>query len=296
VLADARQLVGDRSDAVVHTSGISGDHFLQLGFYDEAIVELQRVIDVLLAAPGSIPADRPYWLVLALCAAGRDEEARRALEVARQLPDGLRWHGSKVILAGAEAVVGGDDAAVDPAIKMATGRMPYELALLRVVAAATLGGRNRARWLREALDLYETHGGNVAIDRVRGLLRDAGAALPRRRRTELVPPALIAFGVTTREAEVAGPIEQGLSNAAIAEKLYVSVRTVESHVSSLLSKLGVRPGRSSPRSPANRARRMHGPPVRSHRAAMPRPRGHPSHAKSRGVSWSAGMMPSRPAW
>ena len=54
-----------------------------------------------------------------------------------------------------------------------------------------------------------------------------------------MPPHLIAFGVTAREAEVLGLIDQGLSNAAIAEKLYVSVRTVESHVSSLLSKLGV---------------------------------------------------------
>jgi DNA-binding NarL/FixJ family response regulator len=34
-------------------------------------------------------------------------------------------------------------------------------------------------------------------------------------------------------------VEEGLPNAAIAEKLYVSVRIVESHVSSLLSKLAV---------------------------------------------------------
>jgi len=110
---------------------------------------------------------------------------------------------------------------------------------LRVLAAEILRGPSRVRWLREALDAYEAHDGNLAVDRVRGLLRDAGATVPRRRRKDLVPPHLIAFGVTAREAEVLGLIDQGLSNAAIAEKLYVSVRTVESHVSSLLSKLGV---------------------------------------------------------
>ena len=142
-------------------------------------------------------------------------------------------------LAVAEAVLGGDEAAVDAAIASAPARMPFGIALLRVLAAEILRGPARIRWLREALDLYEAHDGNLAVDRVRGLLREAGAAVPRRRRKELVPADLIPFGVTAREAEVFGLVEEGLSNAAIGEKLYVSVRTVESHVSSLLAKLGV---------------------------------------------------------
>ncbi len=239
MLAEARKLGGDSSDAVVHASAIAGDHYLHLGRYDQAIVELQRVTNVLSAEPGSVPADSPYWLVLALCAAGRDEEAADALDVARQLPDGLRWHGSKVVLAVAEAVLAGDEAAADAAIRSASGRMPFDLALLRVIAAEILGGALRVRWLREALDLYEAHNGNLAIDRVRGLLREAGAAVPRRRRKDLVPRHLIAYGVTVREAEVLALVEEQMSNAAIAENLYISVRTVESHVSSLLSKLGV---------------------------------------------------------
>ncbi len=44
--------------------------------------------------------------------------------------------------------------------------------------------------------------------------------------------------ITRREAEVLRAIRQRLSNAEIAERLYVSERTVESHVSSLLRKLG----------------------------------------------------------
>jgi DNA-binding CsgD family transcriptional regulator/tetratricopeptide (TPR) repeat protein len=239
MLAEARELGSGTTDAVLYTSAISGDHYLQLGQYDRAIVELRRVTELVSAEPGGIPVDSPYWLVLALRAAGRDEEARDALDVASHLPDTQRWYSSRVTLAVAEAVLAGDAEAADHAVRSATGRMPFDLALLRVLAAEILGGPYRVRWLREALDLYEAHDGNLAVDRVRGLLRDAGAPVPRRRRKGLVPPDLIGLGVTPREAEVLALIEDGSSNAAIAAKLYLSVRTVESHVSSLLSKLGV---------------------------------------------------------
>jgi DNA-binding NarL/FixJ family response regulator len=65
-----------------------------------------------------------------------------------------------------------------------------------------------------------------------------------------VPPHLIAFGVTAREAEILALVEEGLSNASIADQLYVSVRTVESHVSSLLAKLSVTSRQELPRAAA----------------------------------------------
>ena len=53
---------------------------------------------------------------------------------------------------------------------------------------------------------------------------------------------LAAAGVTAREAEVLAVIGGRLTNQEIAERLCISVRTVESHVSALLRKLMV-PGR-----------------------------------------------------
>jgi DNA-binding CsgD family transcriptional regulator len=52
-----------------------------------------------------------------------------------------------------------------------------------------------------------------------------------------VPASLRRAGVTAREAEVLDALSARMTNAEIAERLVISVRTVESHVSALLAKL-----------------------------------------------------------
>jgi hypothetical protein len=72
--------------------------------------------------------------------------------------------------------------------------------------------------------------------------------VPRARRSAAaaVPDPLRACGVTRREADILALLAAGLTNADIAARLYLSVRTVESHVSSLLAKLGARIEPTSP--------------------------------------------------
>jgi predicted ATPase/class 3 adenylate cyclase len=55
----------------------------------------------------------------------------------------------------------------------------------------------------------------------------------------LMADPLAASGVTRKETEVLAGLVEQLSNAEIAARMYVSERTVETHVSSLLRKLGV---------------------------------------------------------
>jgi DNA-binding CsgD family transcriptional regulator len=73
--------------------------------------------------------------------------------------------------------------------------------------------------------------------------------------------------VTAREAEVLALLGRHLTNAQIAEALFISVRTVESHVSSLLRKLDVPDRRSLARYHDAAA----GVPARSCRSSLPAP-------------------------
>src|SRR5437762_13495523 len=57
-------------------------------------------------------------------------------------------------------------------------------------------------------------------------------------KAEMMPDSLRAAGVTRRELETFWLVADRLHNKEIAERLHVSARTVESHVSSLLGKLG----------------------------------------------------------
>lgn len=89
-----------------------------------------------------------------------------------------------------------------------------------------------------ALAVFDRLGATPMGDRLRAELRADGlAGIPRGpRKSTRKNPA----GLTGRQLEVLGLMVEGLSNAEIARRLYVSKKTVDHHVSAIYSKLGVR--------------------------------------------------------
>jgi DNA-binding NarL/FixJ family response regulator len=227
-------------DIRIHTWSMRGDIALRRGRYPDAVARFAECVEQLRARSGA-PNDAACWLVWALAAAGQPDAARRALDDARVTPDDLaRWYARPTVTAAAAALVDGDAERLESVFAAAPARMPFDLALMRMLAAEILGGPLAAEWLRQALATYDAAGCELESARVRRMLRDAGAPVPRRRRAAgTVPAELEALGVTAREADVLRLLGEGLPNAAIAERLFISVRTVETHVSSLLAKLQV---------------------------------------------------------
>jgi DNA-binding CsgD family transcriptional regulator len=107
---------------------------------------------------------------------------------------------------------------------------PYDQALA-LVDAGTEDSR------RAGLDVLDRLGADAVAARVRQDLRRRGATTvpPRRRKATLTNPA----GLTSREVEILRLLADGSTNAEIAQRLFISAKTVDHHVSALLSKLQV---------------------------------------------------------
>jgi DNA-binding NarL/FixJ family response regulator len=107
---------------------------------------------------------------------------------------------------------------------------PYEQAL-------ELAGSGEVAPTLKALRMLNGLGATSPASLVRQRLKDLGVQrVPRGARTVTrANPA----GLTRRQVDVLVLLVDGMTNAEIAQRLVVSVRTVDHHVSAILGKLGV---------------------------------------------------------
>jgi DNA-binding CsgD family transcriptional regulator len=96
-------------------------------------------------------------------------------------------------------------------------------------------GRRRAEareHLREALERFERLGARPWAERARAELRASGETARKRDPSTLLQ-------LTPQELQVARFVSEGLSNKEVAAQLFLSPRTIDAHLRSIFSKLGI---------------------------------------------------------
>lgn len=111
-------------------------------------------------------------------------------------------------------------------------RMPLEEARARLELARLEEGELAVMHARGALAGFERLGARGDADEAAALLRGLGASGRSAPRVE--------GELTARELEVLDLLAEGLSNQAIADRLFISPKTAEHHVGRILRKLGLR--------------------------------------------------------
>jgi DNA-binding NarL/FixJ family response regulator len=116
--------------------------------------------------------------------------------------------------------------------------MPYDAAL----ALLDAGDPGLAA---RALDILDRLGADAVASKVRRDLRAGGQSVvpARRHSATLANPA----GLTARQVDVLRLLDDGMTNAELADRLFLSVKTVDHHVSAILAKLEVNKRRDAVR-------------------------------------------------
>lgn len=218
---------------------------LAQGQSDEAICAVRRILATT-GASWQRARFLPAFVEIAL-AAGRIEEAD---EASRELDAIARELGTKILDAmaaharGAVALAAGDAQSASEQLRHAFGvwhraGAPYIAARIRVLlgrAFVALGDRDGAALeIAAARKVFEQLGATSDLER---MLADTTAHEARATGSER-SPRRPTHGLTTRELEVLRLVARGMTNKAIASQLFLSGRTVDRHVSNILTKIGV---------------------------------------------------------
>lgn len=205
----------------------------------DAFAELRRIYDPSDPAHHRVPS---CWYVGELAEAGahsgRAGEVRALIGELAPLVEGSQSSWIRSAFSAAEAQLS-DDGAADGGFQHAlaeASRWPVQRARLHLSYGVWLRRRQRPADARPALrtarDAFDALGALPWADRARRELRAAGEA-SRKRVVEAWDQ------LSPQEMQIASMAAEGLSNREIAQRLYLSHRTVGSHLYRLFPKLGI---------------------------------------------------------
>ncbi|SHN43360.1 helix-turn-helix transcriptional regulator [Cryptosporangium aurantiacum] len=182
-------------------------------------------------------------LATAAARADRRADALVVLEQARQACGPEPTTRMRLLLHHATALVD-EDADPERSFRLATvdpagEQWPYERAMARMHYGEWLRRRRRPLDARAVLsaarDTFDALGAVPATEQAQLELRAAGEGLDRSAR----PEASVLTALTPQQREIVRLAAQGLKNKEIAERLFLSPRTVGAHLYSVFPKLGI---------------------------------------------------------
>jgi len=199
-----------------------------------------------LQAPMLAPR-RAWGLYALLQAISDDADGRAAVKEARESGVAASWNLG--CLGYCDALIEGRDGNTTRASALAeeaNGHFapfaPWWTHLVRRLVAPSAfqdGWGDPVAWMRDAAAELDATGHDKVASACRGILRRAGERVPRSGRgSAKVPPQMRRLGVTSREMDVFLLVANGFSNSEIASRLYISPKTVETHIASLIAKTG----------------------------------------------------------
>jgi DNA-binding CsgD family transcriptional regulator len=214
---------------------------LGLGRFQDAIREFEAAVregEPRVIRDAASPRSFVPGLIEAYARAGRSEEARMALEVHETEARRTARPSAIAPALRCRALIDGEESQFRLALaEHERWDNPFEQARTQAAYGEFLRRQKRradARaQLRSALAAFEQVGATTWAERARTELRATGERARRREpstRGELTP----------QELKVAGLVCEGLTNREIAERLFLSPKTIETHLVHVFQKLDVR--------------------------------------------------------
>jgi DNA-binding CsgD family transcriptional regulator len=212
---------------------------LAQGRYEEALADLARIpAESRMDNPAALPWRT--WSCVALARLGRTAEAIELIERELELARRFALPRSIGVALRAAAVAHRTDDAIELLRESVDVLEACPSPLERAHSLAELGSalrrsghrRDALPPLQRALELAEQCGATALVERGRREVTDAGARphRPAREGRDVLTPSEL------RIAQLAG---EGMANKEIAQSLFVSLRTIETHLTNAYRKLGI---------------------------------------------------------